>query len=758
MLLLHLSHRIKDRKSYFSLMKRVKTQSTFIILSMTLLWISNVSAATIGATSCSQAHVETALNAVSTGDTVVVPAGNCSWSGSITIPAGVILQGQGIGQTVITRGDMRNAVTMSDDSRLTGFEFVSGGITAKNVDDWRIDNCKIRHTSAYGSGIIVQGSGSKHVTGLVDNCEFVNVRLISYGTDLYSDALWYQDTNLGSGSNVIYVEDCTWNNTALSSAVDGNYSGRYVARFNTLNNAYFEGHGARNSRGIQKWEIYRNTINNNYPPMTTAMNVRGGTGVIFDNSCSGSTAGCKFYFGLERAMTSYSYAGKCDGNSPWDANKLSNGYLCRDQVGAGSDTQLGPGKESQSPYAQTERPAYLWGNTYGDSAWNFYVAYGSSQQQEDRDFYVDDSSHDSIDGGGIIVGTLAQRPATCQPSEGYWATDQGSWNTQGDDGVLYKCTSTNTWEKYYEPYTYPHPLRQTEPIGKPLSPKNLRIVASQKELSLSVTTSGNGSVDVVPNQDTYSFGQQVTLTAMADPGWVFRGWSGDLAGNDNPVTLTISGDHQVTATFADSALAYSEGFEAYNDGDDPVDWLDTAANNSMSEDNSLFQVVDIGDEKVFSTASTLTNIHSHYTGSGSTVFSDYEYTGRMMMTGSSGAIGVTFLSQYPVRDAYYRLRRYSSNSFHIAPHGTSITGGTTDTGVVPPANDWYRFRIWVQDTGTRTEIRAKVWPDGGAEPANWQVDAYDDSITRLTSGTFGVWSYSSGEKYWDDLMVIPFSP
>ena len=51
----------------------------------------------------------------------------------------------------------------------------------------------------------------------------------------------------------------------------------------------------------------------------------------------------------------------------------------------------------------------------------------------------------------------------------YWATDQGSWNTStsnpegvqlnGADGVLYRCTSTNTWTLYYTPYTYPHPLQ-----------------------------------------------------------------------------------------------------------------------------------------------------------------------------------------------------------------------------------------------------------------------------------------------------------
>jgi len=121
-------------------------------------------------------------------------------------------------------------------------------------------------------------------------------------------------------------------------------------------------------------------------------------------------------------------------------------------------------------------------------------------------------------------------------------------------------------------------------------------------------------------------------------------------------------------------------------------------------------------------------------------------------TGSAG-VGVTFLSQYPDTDAYYRLRRYGSNSFHIASHGTAIMGGVGDSGVVPAANVWYAFRIQVEDTGTRTEIRARVWAEASPEPLAWQIDAYDDSPTRLSAGTVGVWSLRQGQKLWDDLHI-----
>jgi hypothetical protein len=94
---------------------------------------------------------------------------------------------------------------------------------------------------------------------------------------------------------------------------------------------------------------------------------------------------------------------------------------------------------------------------------------------------------------------------------------------------------------------------------------------------------------------------------------------------------------------------------------------------------------------------------------------------------------------------------------HLLSHFTARNRGFRGDGHPsdPVPNVWYWFRIWVQDTGVRTEILAKVWQEGQAEPADWQVNAYDDTPTRLVSGTFGVWSYLSGSKYWDDLSVYP---
>jgi hypothetical protein len=172
----------------------------------------------------------------------------------------------------------------------------------------------------------------------------------------------------------------------------------------------------------------------------------------------------------------------------------------------------------------------------------------------------------------------------------------------------------------------------------------------------------------------------------------------------------------------------------------------------MNPDDSLFRVMDLSGERVFGTGSTDTNIHSHQTSGPLVGISAYEYTGRMRISEATGGIGVTFFSDYPNTDTYYRLRSYGGSTFHLAPHGTSVVG-EVETGVAPQKNVWYHYRIQVEDIGTATDIRAKVWAETQSEPSSWQVDAQDNSSSRLTSGTIGLWSMGPGYKYWDDLAV-----
>jgi hypothetical protein len=77
---------------------------------------------------------------------------------------------------------------------------------------------------------------------------------------------------------------------------------------------------------------------------------------------------------------------------------------------------------------------------------------------------------------------------------------------------------------------------------------------------------------------------------------------------------------------------------------------------------------------------------------------------------------------HPNTDINYHLRGYGYSALNIAPHShdTKIFSDT-DTSVYSFPNVWYRFRIMVEDTDSRTGIHAKVWPENATEPAAWQV-------------------------------------
>ncbi|MEO0468812.1 MAG: InlB B-repeat-containing protein [Bacteroidota bacterium] len=67
--------------------------------------------------------------------------------------------------------------------------------------------------------------------------------------------------------------------------------------------------------------------------------------------------------------------------------------------------------------------------------------------------------------------------------------------------------------------------------------------------TLNVSAS-NGSVSKSPNQSSYPAGSAVTLTATPATGYQFSGWSGNASGSNNPLTVTMNSNQNITANFS----------------------------------------------------------------------------------------------------------------------------------------------------------------------------------------------------------------
>ncbi len=62
-------------------------------------------------------------------------------------------------------------------------------------------------------------------------------------------------------------------------------------------------------------------------------------------------------------------------------------------------------------------------------------------------------------------------------------------------------------------------------------------------------SSENGSVSVSPEADSYAAGTTVTITATADSGYIFSGWSGDSSATDTSITLVMNEDKTLEANY-----------------------------------------------------------------------------------------------------------------------------------------------------------------------------------------------------------------
>ena len=72
---------------------------------------------------------------------------------------------------------------------------------------------------------------------------------------------------------------------------------------------------------------------------------------------------------------------------------------------------------------------------------------------------------------------------------------------------------------------------------------------NQYSLSVGVNPSGSGTVTRNPDKLAYVYGEQVALTATANAGYTFSGWSGDASGSAIPLTITMNSNKTVTASF-----------------------------------------------------------------------------------------------------------------------------------------------------------------------------------------------------------------
>ncbi len=352
------------------------------------------------ARSTSFEDVQAAVDSAESGDIVRILRGSSTWTSRLEIPDDkkITLSGSGQEATVISSdtSEPGSLINMgSSGSRVTnmGFKLANdngNGITVRG-EGWRIDHCQFdNNIENIIEGVSARGYSSDGgcPVGLVDHCEFNNTRALVVGdASLMANGIWAEPLGLGT-NNAVFIEDCIFNYTQFSNAIDANYGGRYVFRYNIINDAYIEAHSLQGThRATRSWEIYENTINQVERAMWAPFFLRGGTGVVFDNTITGSwSSGPSIVVDNRRTFEALGDGGLADGTSPWDGNEDSTGYPARDQIGRSTDEWLWT---DENPYPPQERdPFYQWNNTCEGSNIEVYVHNNCGAHiQENRDYY-----------------------------------------------------------------------------------------------------------------------------------------------------------------------------------------------------------------------------------------------------------------------------------------------------------------------------------------------------------------------------------
>jgi len=72
-----------------------------------------------------------------------------------------------------------------------------------------------------------------------------------------------------------------------------------------------------------------------------------------------------------------------------------------------------------------------------------------------------------------------------------------------------------------------------------------------KSYSLTTNNPLNGVIEIMPDKASYPAGSNVQLSAIPNPGYMFEGWSGDFTGTENPVTVYMNDNKNISATFTE---------------------------------------------------------------------------------------------------------------------------------------------------------------------------------------------------------------
>ena len=387
----------------------------FLLTILFCLTSAKIHAATHPAATPSKADVETAVTAASNGDTIIIPSGTATWTATLTVSKAVTFQGAGIGQTIIKDGmasgsafliwNMQanlphrlTAITFTNAARssqaFSGNIQIYGRTALSDTATMRVDHCAFDNLF----GVAIQ---AQDVIGVFDHCTYQGVptsRFVNVFNPGWDGGTWgdksFTDGNRFGTEKTLYIENNTMTYAPSGSDnyafIDSWMGARWVARFNSVTNGWFEAHGTDSGnryRGTRAVEAYGNIFTGN-DIGAYVMNFRSGVVLCFSNTATGYTSSPRFELASYRVNTgTWSPWGRADGSNQWDTNNAGVVQEVLDQPGrsggsliTGDETPTRPWSAGQNN--QVDDPCYEWANTEDGGNLTFEIGHSNIRATE----------------------------------------------------------------------------------------------------------------------------------------------------------------------------------------------------------------------------------------------------------------------------------------------------------------------------------------------------------------------------------------
>ena len=214
--------------------------------------------------------------------------------------------------------------------------------------------------------------------------------------------------------------------------------------------------------------------------------------------------------------------------------------------------------------------------------------------------------------------------------------------------------------------------------------------------SLTATATAGGTVSKSPDQASYAPNAVVTLTATANTGYAFTGWSGDATGTNNPLSVTMTTNKTISATFGSTAT------EIVIDNTDPG-WSNTSPGGATWTAGSTAAVPKIGANYLYTTG----------TG-GSSITRSCRWTPEIGIAG--------FYDVY----VYYQIgaNRTAGATYRVTYNGGTVSSLQNQYSTTPNQGGWFLV-------GTNLPFAAGT--GGYVELGNDAVDTSWSAPTRPSS-------------------------